>query len=231
MLCERVIEFKCAKDHLRRRECHKPQSSACAACDLDDRQRQKELEAELEMQNKRDKTQSQNASEAADLDLQIRRAWEQAANCQSALERARALEQKRRDLDARILAQTAQATGTSSKESVSTSSSIVLAPPTAASAEEISGPAQSSENVSKSDKEAESDVKSASETEWERQKRVAGASNDAIDTLMSLTGLEDVKAKVLNIKAKMDTVARQGTDMKKERLGMVMLGNPGTGEL
>jgi DNA replication protein DnaC len=47
---------------------------------------------------------------------------------------------------------------------------------------------------------------------------------------MSLTGLEEVKSTFLSIKAKIETVARQGLDMKKERLGMVMLGNPGTGE-
>ncbi|KAI9769554.1 MAG: hypothetical protein M1840_004032 [Geoglossum simile] len=229
MLCERVIEFKCAKNHLRRRECHKSQPSTCAVCELDDRRQQKELEAELEMQNRRDKTQLQFASEAADLDLQIRRAWEQASNCQTALDRARTLEQKRWDLDARILAQAAQPTGTNSKESISTPNGIALAPPATASTVEIPRPAQP-ENASWSDRKAESDAKSPSETEWERQKRVEGASNDAIDTLMGLTGLEDVKAKVLNIKAKMDTVARQGTDMRKERLGMVMLGNPGTGK-
>ena len=68
-----------------------------------------------------------------------------------------------------------------------------------------------------------------SQQEWDRQKRVEGASNDAIDALMALTGLEDVKSKILTIKAKIETVRRQGTDMKNERLGLVLLGNPGTG--
>jgi hypothetical protein len=48
---------------------------------------------------------------------------------------------------------------------------------------------------------------------------------------MGLTGLEEVKTKILSLKSKIETVARQGADMKKERLGMVMLGNPGTGKL
>jgi hypothetical protein len=59
-------------------------------------------------------------------------------------------------------------------------------------------------------------------------KRVDGASNAAIDALVALTGL-DVKTKILDIKAKIETVLRQGTDMKDERLGIVLLGNPGTG--
>lgn len=48
---------------------------------------------------------------------------------------------------------------------------------------------------------------------------------------MALTGLEDAKTKILNIKAKIDTVLRQGIDMKDERLGVVLLGNPGTGRI
>lgn len=44
-----------------------------------------------------------------------------------------------------------------------------------------------------------------------------------------MIGLEDVKAQVLRIKAKVETSIRQGTDLKKERLGLVLLGNPGTG--
>jgi hypothetical protein len=48
---------------------------------------------------------------------------------------------------------------------------------------------------------------------------------------MEMIGLEDVKSQVLRIKAKVDTSVRQDTDLKKERLGLVLLGNPGTGML
>ena len=67
------------------------------------------------------------------------------------------------------------------------------------------------------------------EFEWQRQKRVENATNDAIDAIMAMIGLKEVKIRILAIKAKTDIVKRQKTDMKKERLGMVMLGNPGTG--
>jgi hypothetical protein len=53
--------------------------------------------------------------------------------------------------------------------------------------------------------------------------------NDAIDALKEMTGLEEVKSKILMIKAKIETVLRQGTNIKRGRLGMVILGNPGTG--
>lgn len=68
-----------------------------------------------------------------------------------------------------------------------------------------------------------------SEQEWARQKRVEGADNDAMDELMAMTGLEDVKEQFLTIKARVDTCLRQETDLKKERFGMTFCGNPGTG--
>ncbi|KAI5777897.1 P-loop containing nucleoside triphosphate hydrolase protein [Geopyxis carbonaria] len=71
---------------------------------------------------------------------------------------------------------------------------------------------------------------SAAEKEWARQKSFENASNSAIDAIMDMVGLEAVKEQVLSIKAKIDVTKRQGTDLKDERLGVVMLGNPGTGK-
>lgn len=71
---------------------------------------------------------------------------------------------------------------------------------------------------------------SPSSTEWQRQKNYENAHNQAIDEIMGMIGLEDVKSQVLKIKAKVETGIRQGTDLKKERLGLVLLGNPGTGK-
>lgn len=56
-----------------------------------------------------------------------------------------------------------------------------------------------------------------------------GADNDAIDSIMDMSGLEKVKEQVLSIKAKVDTAFRQGTSLKSERFNVAMLGNPGTG--
>ncbi len=70
---------------------------------------------------------------------------------------------------------------------------------------------------------------SPSKTEWQRQKDQENANNPAIDKIMEMIGLEVVKAQILRIKAKVETSIRQGTDLRKERLGLVLLGNPGTG--
>ena len=71
---------------------------------------------------------------------------------------------------------------------------------------------------------------SPSKLEWERQKSIEKASNGAIDSLMDLVGLEEVKQQVLKIKAKIDTCQRQNSDVKDERFNISLLGNPGTGE-
>ena len=80
------------------------------------------------------------------------------------------------------------------------------------------------------DDEGEVPEPSASEREWERQKQQEGASNEAMDLLMTeMTGLENVKEHFLRVKSKIDTARRQGVDLKQERFDIVLTGNPGTG--
>ncbi|KAH8917273.1 P-loop containing nucleoside triphosphate hydrolase protein [Atractiella rhizophila] len=66
--------------------------------------------------------------------------------------------------------------------------------------------------------------------EWERQKVEDGAENPAIDSIMSMTGLEEVKRQCLSLKAKVETSIRQGIDLSEERLNIAFLGSPGTGK-
>ena len=72
-------------------------------------------------------------------------------------------------------------------------------------------------------------AESPSKKEWLRQKNMEGASNPSIDSIMGMTGLEEVKRKVLNIKIKVDVSIRQNASLKQERFNAVLLGNPGTG--
>ena len=73
-------------------------------------------------------------------------------------------------------------------------------------------------------------AESPSKKEWSRQKNMEGASNTSIDAIMNMTGLEEVKKKVLNIKTKIDVSLRQNASLKQERFNAVLLGNSGTGE-
>ncbi|KAF3914170.1 hypothetical protein AA313_de0210225 [Arthrobotrys entomopaga] len=71
---------------------------------------------------------------------------------------------------------------------------------------------------------------SRSRYEWERQKLLNRDSNIALDKIMDMVGMEHVKEQVLTIKAKAETVHRQGIDIRDERFHIALLGNPGTGK-
>ncbi|KAK6340036.1 hypothetical protein TWF730_001811 [Orbilia blumenaviensis] len=66
--------------------------------------------------------------------------------------------------------------------------------------------------------------------EWQRHKEIAKDSNFALDKIMDMIGMEHVKEQVLAIKAKVDTVHRQGINLREERFHVALLGNPGTGK-
>ena len=123
-------------------------------------------------------------------------------------DRERALEQKRKDLaQAKLLAQ--------NRKHVQTSS-----------AEETAIP-KSSKSTKVEEKEP-TEISEAADR-WENQKRRENASNEHIDALMKMIGLESVKQQVLDVKDKIDTSLRQGASLQKERFSAVLLGNPGTG--
>jgi len=82
--------------------------------------------------------------------------------------------------------------------------------------------------VSPQDEESRPVTTSSAREEWEHQKEFE-VSSEALDNLMGMIGLEEVKEQFLTIKSKVDTVVRQGTTLKDERFGAAFLGNPGTG--
>jgi hypothetical protein len=222
MKCERVVESKCAKGHSLRSKCFQSQPAHCRQCQFDDDHRQKELKAELDRDRRRDEANIEHLMKMTALDEQIQDARATAADSQLGKERLQALQQKQLDLEAAKRFSQVPVPQQSNDVTFGSGSNNQNNPPANQSSQR--------QKNAPSAKAADSRTKGPSELDWERQKRVENASNDAIDALMKLTGLEEVKAKFLDIKAKIETVARQGIDMKKERLGMVMLGNPGTGK-
>jgi hypothetical protein len=253
MHCDKIVERNCAKGHVQKRRCQEAQPLICKICDTNDKRDQATFERDVELQNKRLKAQIKHDMDIAAIDMKIRKIREEVEDKKTALERSSALEQRKNDLEAARRLATQYSQQASQKPSSTTPPAptpktsqptpSTPAPKTAQAIQHISTPEPSArESHGKVSKEPdEQDQKtqdhpklaalepSPSELEWERQKRVEGASNDAINDLMALTGLEAVKEKFLDIKSKIETVQRQGIDMKKERMGMVMLGNPGTG--
>ncbi|VUC25412.1 unnamed protein product [Clonostachys rosea] len=71
---------------------------------------------------------------------------------------------------------------------------------------------------------------SVSRKEWLRQKTVEKAENKYLDRIMSLPGLEDVKAMFLHAKAKIQASTRRETCLKKENFDVCFTGGQGTGK-
>ena len=232
MDCDKIVEVKCPKGHVQKRKCYENRPPKCQKCDVEDKRDSKILERDMELQEKRMRAQVKHDMGIEDLDMQIRKIREEAEDEKTAQERASALQQKKRDLGAAQL-QATQSLQQASQEASRATTSQVTRPLPTTNANDNNGnvPRQPDTQGQRTSPISKPTAlkKSASELEWERQKRVEGASNAAMDDLMVLTGLEEVKEKFLDISAKIETVARQGVDMKKERMGMVMLGNPGTG--
>ncbi|KAI1989899.1 hypothetical protein LOZ53_003465 [Ophidiomyces ophidiicola] len=73
-------------------------------------------------------------------------------------------------------------------------------------------------------------VLSSAREEWDYQKDVEGQTNESLDSLMNMIGLEKVKEKFMSVKARVDAVVRQSASLNDERFNAALLGNPGTGK-
>lgn len=229
MPCERIVEFKCPNGHAQKSKCHANAPGTCQTCWREAERRQRDLQSELERQSNRDREQAEHAAAIAEVDRKVRLVREEMADRHAAEERTHALEQKERDLQTAKRLVEEMRNMPSKIERIPSPGQSPRAMPSLATIPNFQAAAGQERAVSGGSNEMRDEM-SAPEKEWDRQKRVDGASNDAINAFMSLTGLEDAKAKILAIKAKIETVLRQATDMKNERLGIVLLGNPGTGE-
>ncbi|PGH11549.1 hypothetical protein AJ79_04807 [Helicocarpus griseus UAMH5409] len=222
MPCKHLVQHTCQKGHTRHYTCHQNQPQTCVTCDREDKQRQKRLEDQVARQRQRDLELARHTAAMADVDEQIRQVMEDKRDAQLAEERVQALEQKKRDLEAaRNLA--------ASKKIASAPGQTQKIPHRSDDVRDKPGPIFD-ENSGRAENTNQKPPKSPSEKEWERQKLVENANSDVLDELMGMTGLEDVKSQFLLVKSKIETVERQGTDLKNERFGAVLLGNPGTGK-
>jgi hypothetical protein len=224
--------------------------------------------ADFERQERQDKEARRHAEEMAELDAQIASEREKTRAAQLETERINALEQKRKDVqEAANLAALASKPAVPTQSNVPDSAAHPVPSPTTAptltgffadkvkdlfSGNNGTTPANPPSRTTPTPAKAAVPAKappskqvSPARDEWERQKQVDGASNDAIDTIMKMSGLEKVKQAVLDIKTTVETSQRQGTTLKDRRyvpsssacathsychsFNICMLGNPGTG--
>jgi hypothetical protein len=209
----------------------------CAKCENDRKQAVKKAQRDLATKIKREAKVLAHLNELAKLDEQMAQFTQRMEDLRLDNEQQAVLAQKRKDFEA--TKERANKTqnplpgdplGIYHDDCPKPRSQPVKKVPNTSTNPSKSAPNQQS-NLRKHIKAAVEHNKSRSKADWQRQKDQENASNPAIDDIMEMIGLEDVKSQVLRIKAKVDTSVRQDTDLKKERLGLVLLGNPGTGML
>ena len=232
MQCHHVLNSKCSVGHVLSWKCHSGRPATCTACLLKKKADEKKQMKDFERQRKLDQQKQDHAARMAQLDEEIRQLTEQAMDAQLSKDMKKALEQKQHDLEnAKIQAvQRLEFSKTSANAETSPPRAKSLLPqrhrPSVSSPSSVA-PVDYSPKPYLQDKQ----VLLPAEKEWNRQKEQENASNDAIDSLMAMTGLQEVKDQFLRIKAKIDTAVRQNITFNKERFGIVLLGNPGTGKL
>jgi DNA repair exonuclease SbcCD ATPase subunit len=230
---------KCSNGHNQQWQCHAGAPPVCTKCENDRKQAEKKVQRDLDAKIKREAKVQKHLKELAKLDEQMAQIAQSMEDLRLDNEQRAVLEQKRKDLEtAKERANMKQYSPPGDPQSLyrddrptprnKAATKTSNQPATPASPKSTPNQHSSLREHIKIDVEHN---KSQSKTEWQRQKDQENASNPAIDNIMEMVGLENVKIQVLRIKARVDTSIRQGIDLKKERLGLVLLGNPGTGTI
>ncbi|KAH9863899.1 hypothetical protein J1614_009831 [Plenodomus biglobosus] len=236
MNCEDIIELKCPVGHKMTRKCHQKAIASCQKCDAEARAKEKKRQRDYKLDQERQAKQQAYAAQLAEIEDEIEHRKRKMKDQADDLDRKHAIAQKKQDL------QNLEAKAEKAK-------TFPRMPPTASTTPTVSDDTEPSKHAtsrqgSRSNegapgasnnptKETEGlndwDVSEAKD-DWDWQKEYEGAKNDALDSLMSMIGLESVKQQFLSIKAKVDMMVRQNVSLASERFGAALLGNPGTGK-
>ena len=209
MECQALVQFFCSQKHRSQRPCSKYQA-ACTICAEEDRQRERIRKRNAQLDAERDIRRAAYAQQLAENQAEIEHQRRILKDHREAEDSARVLEQKKQDLaNLKVTANNLE------------KQRQFCTKPQASPVSKSSGKKVAVENE---------EEWSSARKQWEHFKRYVGADNEALDDLMNMIGLEDVKDKFLAIKLEVDTAVRQGLDMSNKRFGASLLGNPGTGK-
>ncbi|KAL8678753.1 MAG: hypothetical protein Q9186_004904 [Xanthomendoza sp. 1 TL-2023] len=229
--CKVLLDDKCHKGHVLTWKCFQGRPKDCPICMKVAAAAEKKREKDLEMQQKRDREAEAHARRLAEIESKLEAKRQEAQDVKLTEERAQAVRQKEKDLESFTSLATRTKPPAPRQQDMEPQEK-----PSATKDDEKTLPPKRPEDQTLATKEPvqscamQTDFTSESRDDWQQQKSVENASNEAIDKIMDLVGLEDVKAQVLRIKAKIDTSKRQNSDVKKERFNAAFLGNPGTGK-
>ena len=227
MPCDHVLHSKCPKGHAESWRCQNKRPVSCRKCDQEAAMLKRKQQKEFERKQKEDAESVEHARQMALLDEKSELLAQTQKNLRLAKERADAIELKKADIAAAAALASRVPPAHSSAEDPAIDKGQVLPEKIE---QDTKSPALPTEPPRREGRPiARTHPRSPSEQEWQRQKDIEHDSNTAIDSIMKMIGLEDVKSQVLRIKAKIDATTRQGSDLEKERFNVALLGNPGTG--
>lgn len=241
MLCRAIVELKCPNGHTNKSQCHEGlPSTTCSKCEKERKEAIEQARKDLDDQMRRDDMIRKHQKEVEKVQKEIDKIQHEIQDALLKSEQDAVMAQKKKDLSAlqERLNQTRSAplqdpSATPAQNSPSFPKNVPqrTAITTPQPPQEIpkSNVPDKKDNIQKHLQACLDHNSSPSNTEWQRQKDQENAKNPAIEKIMEMIGLEDVKSQVLRIKSKVDLSKRQGTDLRKERFGLVLLGNPGTG--
>ena len=219
--CESVFKDKCPKGHVKTWKCHAKAPSLCDRCERDAKNLRVKQQKALEVQERREKADREHAERIAKLNEELDDQRQTQRDAQLAEERTLAIQQKKIEIATATQSTVRKSNAQQRNSGSSTDPADIVRSRSKSDHQQPPNPMPKVAPLSKRD--------SAAKNEWQRKKDVEGASNDAIDSIMEMTGLEDVKSQILRIKAKIDLGIRQNTSSKDERFNVVFQGNPGTG--
>lgn len=231
MPCKKIVTWNCSRQHRNSQPCGDI-TGLCRHCDREDREierkRRRDLKLDIERDNKK-KEYIQHLTEVHNELEHLKRLRRD--KLEEEEEQEKILQQHRDDIE--------QLKNPPKKMALRSATNFnAQSNPDDTNKASISSKTSSSVDQKNSSPDQQPAVKqektvpkpSPAKDDWEYQKSFLNAQCREVDTIMSFIGLESVKAKFMAIKDKVDTSFRQNIDLKNERFGCVLLGNPGTGK-
>ena len=228
MECHKTTESICSRNHKLSRPCFK-KDYPCGICEAEDRSRELRRQRDQKLELEREIKQKEYTRQLTEIQDEIAHQRRILKDQSDQDERERFLGQQQQDL--KSLRDTVGRVQNKRKKDPPPTSTMSQASTTTALPNVHPDSAPGTEQVVVDDQSGNglSTWTSSARDEWEHQKEFEGARNEALDSLMDMIGLEDVKDKFLSIKSRVDTAVCQNIDVSEERFGASLLGNPGTG--
>lgn len=245
MMCKAPLSDKCPVGaHVMTWRCSEGRPAQCKQCEKELKRLEKQAKLDLDAKEKREAAEREHDLRMTELEARLQYEAEALADMQKVKDREEEARKKEKEIEEMKKKINKAAVRAANNADNSSSSQTVLPQPQSnpSSRPQTPSPNQSSGQNQPTNQPGNHgnqggqnaprpNLQSAARDKWEYQKRVEGVKNDAIDKIMDMTGLEEVKEQILRIKAKIDTMKRQHVALDKERFNLVLLGNPGTGEV